>query len=140
MSFRSGADQYWWGDRVEEDQMTDQPDPAAIAAAYIEAWARRDLATVARCLAEKVVFESPRTRVVGIDAVVDELDRFAATVTEVRIRSVVGDDRSAMIMYEMDTVGLGTLRAVDHLVVEAGRITSDILVFDTYKLRLLAPL
>jgi limonene-1,2-epoxide hydrolase len=123
---------------VEEAQMTDQVAPADIATAFIEAWARRDLAAVMRCLAADVVFESPRVRLTGADAVVAELGRFAEAVSEVRISAVVGDDRSAMIMYDIDAEPFGTLRAVDLLVVESGRITSDIRVFDSYKLRLLA--
>jgi hypothetical protein len=118
--------------------MTDQVAPADIAAAFIEAWARRDLAAVTRYLAADIVFESPRVHLTGADAVVAELGRFAEAVSEVRIRAVVGDDRSAMIMYDIDAEPFGTLRAVDLLVVESGRITSDIMVFDSYKLRLLA--
>ena len=40
-----------------------------------------------------------------------------------------------MIMYDMTTGPVGTLRAAEYLVVRDGKITSDTLVFDTHEVR-----
>jgi hypothetical protein len=106
-----------------------------VASAFVEAFGRRDMAAVAGYLADGVVFESPRTALTGAQPVLAAMAEFAQVVTGVSIVAVVGDDERAMIMYDMATGPFGTLRAVDHLVVEDGLIVSDTLVFDTYEVR-----
>jgi hypothetical protein len=109
--------------------------PAAVASAFVEAFGRRDMAAVAGYLADDVVFESPRTTLTGAQPVLAAMAEFAQVVAGVSIVAVIGDDERAMIMYDMATGPFGTLRAVDHLVVEDGLIVSDTLVFDTYEVR-----
>lgn len=99
------------------------------AVEYIEAFGRRDTAAMAALLAEDVVFESPRTRLVGAEAVLAAAAEFP--VTKVRIIDALGDDMRAVVVYDMDTSPFGTLRAVDHLVFRDGRIVLDTAVFDT---------
>lgn len=113
--------------------------PAQVATAFVEAFGRRDTATVAGLLADDVVFTSPRATVSGAAAVAAAIGGFAEAVTGVRIISVLGDDDQAVIMYDMTTGPFGTLRAADRLTVRDGRITSDTLVFDTHPLRAAAP-
>jgi SnoaL-like domain len=93
------------------------------------------MAAVAGLLADDVAFESPRVALSGAGPVLEAMGQFAQAVTGVSVLAVVGDDERAMIMYDMQTRPFGTLRAVDHLVVRDGRITSDTLVFDTYEVR-----
>ncbi|WP_238361895.1 nuclear transport factor 2 family protein [Actinopolymorpha pittospori] len=115
--------------------MTEVRTPVEIAVAFIEAFARRDMVAVAAHLAENVVFESPRVTVRGAESFLQAVGQFAQAVTGVRIVSALGDDREAMIMYDMETGPFGTLRSVDRIVVQDGKIISDILVFDTYEVR-----
>jgi len=63
------------------------------------------------------------------------MSEFAQVVTGLSVIAVVGDDERATVMYDMATGPIGTLRAVDNIVVRDGRIVSDTLVFDTYELR-----
>jgi hypothetical protein len=115
--------------------MAEPTTPADVATAFIEAFARNDMTAVGRYLAADVVFESPRVTVKGPAGVQEAMGQFARAVTGVEIVAVLGDDEQAMIMYDMETEPFGTLRAVDHLVVRDGKITSDVLVFDTYEVR-----
>ncbi|MGH3585316.1 MAG: nuclear transport factor 2 family protein [Pseudonocardia sp.] len=115
--------------------MSEQHTPAAVATAFVEAFGRGDLRTVGGLLAGDVTFESPRVTLAGAEPVLAAIGEFTQVVTGVTIRSVLGDDERAMIMYDMHTAPFGTLRAVDHLVVRDGRIASDTLVFDTYEVR-----
>ncbi len=115
--------------------MSDDRSPADVAVAFVEAFGRGDLATVASFLADDVAFKSPRGALTGAGPVLEAMGRFAQAVTGVSVLAVVGDEDRAMIMYDMGTGPFGTLRAVDYLVVNNGRITTDTLVFDTYEVR-----
>lgn len=115
--------------------MSEDRRPSVVAVAFVEAFGRGDMATVAGLLADDVAFESPRVVLTGSGPVLEAMGQFAQAVTAVSVLAVVGDDERAMIMYDMRTVPFGTLRAVDHLVVRDGRIVADTLVFDTYEVR-----
>jgi ketosteroid isomerase-like protein len=115
--------------------MSEKRSPSVVAVAFVEAFGRGDMAAVAGLLADDVAFESPRVVLTGAGPVLEAMGQFAQAVTAVSVLAVVGDDDRAMIMYDMQTEPFGTLRAVDHLVVRDGRITSDTLVFDTYEVR-----
>ena len=109
--------------------------PREVAVSFIEAFGRGDRNALADLLDDDVTFESPRGRLAGAAAVLDAISEFAQVVNDVKIHAVLGDDEQAMIRYDMATGPFGTLRAVDHVVVRDGRITSDVLVFDTYEVR-----
>lgn len=111
--------------------MTDSTAPLSVAVRFIEAFGRRDLTALAECLADDVVFESPRVRLVGRDEVVAGIEEFAGLVETVRIEGGYGDAHGAVVVYEMITGPFGTIRAADHLAVVDGKITNDTLIFDT---------
>lgn len=115
--------------------MTRPLTPAAVAEAFVEAWGRRDMDEVARWVADDMTFESPMTKLTGADAFLAAAGQFAQAVTKVDVLAVLGDDRNALVMYDMHTGPFGTLRAADHLVVEDGKIVADRLVFDTHAVR-----
>ncbi|MFB4317793.1 nuclear transport factor 2 family protein [Actinomadura sp. 21ATH] len=106
-----------------------------VATVFIKAFGTGDMATVTECLAEDVVFQSPRVRLEGAEAVTAAIGRFAQVVTGVDIIAALGDAEQAMVVYNMRTGPFGTLRTVDHLVVRDGKIVSDVVVFDTYEMR-----
>lgn len=109
--------------------------PSEVATGFITAFGNGDLPAVADYLADDVVFESPRARLVGAAAVREAIGQFAQVVTGVDIIAVLGDGEKAMVIYDMTTGPFGTLRAVDYVTVRDGKITSDVLVFDTYEVR-----
>lgn len=115
--------------------MTKGLTPAEIAVMFIDAFGRREMDTLAGLFAQDVVFDSPRVTVRGAGAVLEVVDQFAQVVTGVEIVAALGDDKEAMIMYDMETVPFGVMRAVDRLVIHEGKIVSDALVFDTYEVR-----
>ncbi|MFC7624297.1 nuclear transport factor 2 family protein [Microlunatus sp. GCM10028923] len=111
--------------------MADPTAPIEVAVRFIEAFGRRDLTTLTECLADDVVFESPRVRLAGRDQVVAGIAEFAGLVEAVQVTARYGDEHGAVVVYEMLTGPFGTIRAADHLTVVDGRITTDILIFDT---------
>ena len=106
-----------------------------MAVRFIEAFGRRDLTVLAGCLADEVVFESPRVRLTGRDEVVAAVGEFAGLVEAVTIAGAYGDGQGAVVVYEMVTGPFGTIRAVDHVIVVDGKITKDTLIFDTAALQ-----
>jgi len=115
--------------------MPEQPTPVDVATAFTEAWTSHDMTTAASWVAEDVEFEGPLTQAKGLAAYMEGLAQFAGAVTGLQILAAVGDDQRAMIMYEVSTGPFGTLRAAEHFVVSDGKITRDMLVFDTHELR-----
>lgn len=82
----------------------------ALALAHLEAWTRHDLDTARANLAEEVEFFSPAAHLTGIDEYMDAprgLAQFAKQVVpgSLRVIASVGDDRNALIMYQVDTEG-----------------------------------
>ncbi|MEV4889219.1 nuclear transport factor 2 family protein [Nonomuraea sp. NPDC055795] len=115
--------------------MTEHRTAVDVATVFITAFGAGDMATVTECLAEDVVFESPRVHVEGVEAVTATIGQFAQVVAGVDIIAAVGDAEQAMVIYNMKTGPFGTLRVVDYLVVRDSKITSDVVVFDTYEVR-----
>jgi len=109
--------------------------PADIATAVITAFGEQDLDTMARYIHPEITFENPRGTLVGSDAYLEAVDQFAQALSRIEHIAVLGDDHSALIMYDMHTRPFGTLRAADYFEVRDGKITVEKLVFDTYEVR-----
>jgi hypothetical protein len=107
------------------------PEPVAVAREFIEAFGQRDMATVEGMLAADVTFRSPRASLTGAPTVSAAMGEFAQLVNGVTILAAMQDGDRACIVYDMATGPFGTLRAADLLTVVAGKITEDLLVFDT---------
>ena len=93
----------------KETGMSDSP-AIALARAHLEAWTNHDLDTARGNLAEDVQFFSPAANLVGIDEYMDAprgLTQFAKQVVpgSLRMIAAMGDDRNALIMYEVSTEG-----------------------------------
>jgi hypothetical protein len=82
----------------------------AIARAHLEAWTNHDFDTVRGNLAADVQFFSPAANLAGIDEYMDAprgLTQFARQVVpgSLRVFASIGDERNALIMYEVSTDG-----------------------------------
>lgn len=105
--------------------------PTEIAVAYLEAFGRDDLTRAAEYIADDITFESPRVTLTGAEPYLAAVGEFAKAVVGVEIIAAFGDEERALVLYDMKTGPFGTIRAADYFLVRDGRITSDILVFDT---------
>jgi hypothetical protein len=109
--------------------------PADIARVFTEAWTSHDLEGAATFVAADVVFTGPNGHSEGIEAYKAGLATFAQAVTGLNILAVLGDDRQAMIMYEVTTGPFGTLTCAEWLTFAQGKIANDRLTFDTFPMR-----
>src|SRR6202165_6121122 len=80
----------------------------ALARAHLEAWTNHDFDTVRGNLAHDVQFYSPAANLTGIDEYMDAprgLTQFARQVVPGRMRifAAMGDERNALILYEVRT-------------------------------------
>lgn len=115
--------------------MSEKATPVDVAIAFLEAWSSGNTEALAGYVTDDIVFESPRVRLTGSEAVLEAIGQFAQAVTSIKVIAAYGDGERAVVMYDMETGPFGTIRAADHFVVENGKIKSDDLVFDTYELR-----
>lgn len=89
--------------------MMDSP-AVSLARAHLEAWTNHDLEKARGNLAPDVQFHSPAGTLVGIDEYMDGargLNQFAKQVVpgSLRVLAALGDERNALIMYQVDTEG-----------------------------------
>ncbi len=87
----------------------------ALALSHLEAWTNHDLDTVRGNLADDVQFYSAAANLMGIDEYMDAprgLTQFAKQVVpgSLRIIAAMGDERNALIMYEVSTVSYAAPR------------------------------
>jgi len=95
---------------TRKEPATSASPAVALARAHLEAWTNHDLDTARGNLAEDVQFFSPAANLVGIDEYMDAprgLTQFARQVVpgSLRVIAAMGDDRNALIMYEVSTEG-----------------------------------
>jgi len=89
---------------------TADPRAVALARSHLEAWTNHDFDTVRGNLADDVQFFSPGATLVGIEEYMDAprgLTQFARQVVpgSLRVIAAMGDERNALIMYEVSTGG-----------------------------------
>jgi len=82
----------------------------ALARSHLEAWTNHDLDSARGNLAADVEFVSPASHLVGPDEYMDGargLAQFARQVVpgSLRVIAAMGDERNALIMYQVDTEG-----------------------------------
>jgi hypothetical protein len=105
----------------------------ALARAHLEAWTNHDFEKVRGNLAEDVQFFSPAANLTGIDEYMDAprgLTQFAKQVVagSLRIFAAMGDEKNALIAYEVSTETKVFPSAQTWLLDENGRIKLERLV------------
>ena len=94
---------------MDTSQISESP-AVKIALGHLEAWTNHDLDKARDNVASDVQFFSPAGNLVGIDDYMDAprgLAQFAKQVVRgsLRVIAATGDDRNALIMYEVSTQG-----------------------------------
>lgn len=97
---------------------------------YYHAWTRGDLDKAMSRIADGIVCDAPAGRVEGAEAYRAFLTNFTRMVTGTTLKAAFGDDESALLLCDTETLPLKSSHSAEHFKVEDGRITYIRLVFD----------
>ena len=110
--------------------MTENSKALQTALAYYEAWTNHDIDRAMRLIAHDIVCHAPAGRLDGAEAFCGFMKPFSQIVTRSELIAAFGDDRTAMLMYDTDTVSVPTAPGADYLTVVAATMTEIRIIFD----------
>jgi hypothetical protein len=112
--------------------MTGQGAAAALetALAYHHAWTSGDFGRAMAYVAEDIVCLAPSGRIEGAEAFRAFMGPFAQILTRSELLAAFGDDTTAVLMYDTDTIPVKGAPGAECLKVVDGRIVHLWIVFD----------
>jgi len=111
--------------------MTDTTSPALqTALAYYQAWTSHDLDKAMSYIAGDIVCDAPAGRLEGVDAYRGFLGPFVQILTGATMIAAFGDDQTALVMYDTQTVPVKNAPAAECVTVKDGKIIYSRFVFD----------
>jgi hypothetical protein len=115
----------------EETAMTETPSPALdTALAYYRAWTGHDFERAMSYIADDIVCDAPAGRIEGAEAFRGFMGPFTRILTNANLIAAFGDDRTALLMYETETVPVALAPGSECLTVQNGTITHLRIIFD----------
>ena len=117
--------------------MTEQTSAALdVALAYYRAWTTHDFDLAMTYIAENIVCQAPAGRLDGAEAFRGFMGPFSEILTTSSLIAAFGDETTAMLLYDTDTVPVQDAPGAECLTVVDGKITHlriivDRLPFDT---------
>ena len=111
--------------------MTEFTSPALdIALAYHQAWTSHDLDKAMTYIADEIVCEAPAGRLEGAAAYREFMVPFVQILTSSKLIAAFGDDETALVMYDTETVPVKSAPGAECVTVKDGRITYSRFIFD----------
>ncbi len=111
--------------------MTDHSTAALdTALAYYRAWTSKDFELAMTYIAEGIVCQAPAGRLEGAEAFRAFMGPFAQILTHSQLIAAFGDDRTAVLMYDADTVPVNDAPGAECLTVTDGKISHLRIIFD----------
>jgi limonene-1,2-epoxide hydrolase len=107
----------------------------SVVQAYFRGWTTRDYATAAHQLLPALAVEVPVNHYPNAATFVQALTQFGNMVERVDLLAELASDSQAMLLYDMDVQGMGTIRVAEHFTVQGGKITRLRQVHDTHAIR-----
>ena len=112
--------------------MTDTTSPALRTwLAYYQAWTNHDLDTAMSYIADDIVLDSPAGRLEGAEAYRGFIGPFLQILTGSKMIAAFGDDETALVMYDTETVPVKSAPGAECVTVKDGKITYSRNVFDS---------
>ena len=116
--------------------MSDTTHPALLVVRqYHTAWSTGNFEAAANLLDEKLHVEVPINHYPDKASFVAALTGFGSMVRTLDLLAEFGDSDQAMLLYDMQVRGVGTLRVAEHFGVSEGRIVRIRQVHDTAPIR-----
>lgn len=100
------------------------------ALAYHQAWTSGDFELAMTYVATDVVCQAPSGRLDGAQAFREFMRPFAQMLTSSRLVAAFGDDETALVMYDADTVPVKDAPGAECLTVADGKIRHMRIIFD----------
>ena len=111
--------------------MTGTASPALqTALAYYEAWTSHHLDKAMSYIADDIVCDAPAGRLEGAGAYRGFLGPFVQIVTGATMIAAFGDDQTALVMYDTQTVPVKSAPGAECVTVKDGKITYSRFIFD----------
>ena len=111
--------------------MTSTTSPALrTALAYFRAWTGHDLDQAMSYIADDIVCDAPAGRLDGAEAYRGFISPFVQIVTGATMIAAFGDDQTALVMYDTQTVPVKSAPGAEFVTVKDGKITYSRFVFD----------
>lgn len=111
--------------------VTETASPALrTALAYYRAWTSHRLEEAMSYVAGDIVCDAPAGRLEGADAYRDFMGPFVEILTGSTLIAAFGDDITALIMYDTQTVPVASAPGAECLTVTDGKITYSRFIFD----------
>ncbi len=111
--------------------MTEKPSPALdVALAYYRAWTSKDLEQAMTYIAEDIVCDAPAGRLEGAEAYRAFMGPFVQILRNARIIAAFGDDETALVMYDTETVPVKSAPGAECVTVRNGKIAYSRFLFD----------
>jgi ketosteroid isomerase-like protein len=100
------------------------------ARSYFEAFAAKDLDALMSYVADDIVCRAPAGRVEGADAYRAFIGPYMEILLDARLIAAFGDDDTAVIMYDTDSIPVKGAPAAEGLTVRDGKIVHSWFIFD----------
>ena len=107
----------------------------AVVRAYHDGWTSRDFARATALLADDLAVEVPINDYPTAASFAAALTGFGTLARSVELLAAMSAGDEAMLLYDMDVEGLGTMRVAEHFTVADGRIRRIRQIHDTASLR-----
>jgi SnoaL-like protein len=110
--------------------MTETPDALSVALAYYRCWTGKDFDKAMTYIDPDITCDAPAGRLRGADAFRGFMEPFSKIVRRAELLAAFGDDRTALLMYDTDTVPVPNAPGAEWHTVRAGRIVRMRIIFD----------
>ena len=111
--------------------MPDEGSPALrVALAYYDAWTSKDLETAMSYISDDILCEAPPGRLDGADAYRAFMAPFVAILRDSKMIAAFGDEETALVMYDTQTVPVSRAPGAECVTVRDGKIIHSWFIFD----------
>ena len=101
-----------------------------VARAYYEAWTTAGFDEALTHIDESIVCDAPAGRLDGIEAFRGFMEPFTKILTHAELIAAFGDDSTALLMYNTDTVPVKNAPGAEFHIVRAEKIVYMRIIFD----------
>jgi hypothetical protein len=102
----------------------------AVSLAYYEAWTTATFEDVLTHVDESIVCDAPAGRLEGVQAFRGFMEPFTKILTRSELIAAFGDDGTAVLVYDTDTVPVKNAPGAEYHQVRDGKITYIRIIFD----------